>query len=191
VNDPFVTFSDWYAEARRDPPSNPDIVALASATIQGRPSVRMVFYRGIREGGFSFFTNYESRKGLEFQTNPQGAMVFYWPHLGRQVRIEGSVTRLSHVESDAYFEARPIESQVRAVVSRQSRPLTAPEEFWRELADVGRSSEGKQIVRPETWGGFKLDPAVFEFWTRGEYRRHHRMLFTKDGDAWKSSRLYP
>jgi pyridoxamine 5'-phosphate oxidase len=191
VNDPFVTFSEWYAEARKDPPSNPDIVALASATIQGRPSVRMVFYRGIREGGFSFFTNYESRKGVEFQTNPQGAMVFYWSHLGRQVRIEGSVTRLSHVESDAYFESRPIESQVTAIVSRQSRPLTEPEEFWRELADLEHSSQGKQIARPETWGGFKLDPVVFEFWTRGEDRRHHRMLFTKDGDAWESSRLYP
>src|SRR5436190_17963303 len=101
MTDPFVLFAEWYAETQKEPPVSPDVVALASATKDGRPSVRMVFYRGIREGGFSFFTNYESRKGSELYPNPYAAMTFYWPHLNRQVRLEGAVERLSAMESDA------------------------------------------------------------------------------------------
>src|SRR5690348_7912809 len=123
MSDPFVIFSEWYAEARVGTRINPDIVALASATKDGRPSVRMVFYRGIRNGGFSFFTNYESRKGSEFAENPFGAIAFYWPHLGKQVRIEGPVERLSPEESDSYFQSRPFQSQITTVLSRQSRSL--------------------------------------------------------------------
>src|SRR5262245_24649381 len=107
MSNPFVLFAEWYAEAIREPAVNPDTVALATATRDGRPSVRMVFYRGIREGGFSFFTNYESRKGRELAENPFAALAFYWPHLGKQVRVEGAVEQLSVQESDAYFRARP------------------------------------------------------------------------------------
>jgi len=191
MTDPFVLFAEWYAEAQKEPPVNPDIVALASATKDGRPSVRMVFYRGMREGGFSFFTNYESRKGSEFQTNPYAAMTFYWPHLNRQVRIEGSVERLSAAESDAYFASRSFESQVTAVVSRQSRPLIDSNKFLNDIANLEQNFAGKKVPRPDSWGGFKLVPVTIEFWRRGEHRRHNRTVYKKEGDLWKILRLYP
>ncbi len=133
MSNPFVIFSQWYAKAIEGTPVNPDIVALASATKDGRPSVRMVFYRGIREGGLSFFTNYESRKGRELLENPFAALVFHWPGLGRQVRIEGSAEQLSPKESDDYFGSRPLQSQVTAAISVQSRPLLDAQKFRRQL----------------------------------------------------------
>jgi len=191
MSDPLVLFLEWHAEARREPPINPDAVALATATPGGRPSARIVFYRGIREGGFSFFTNYDSRKGRELAENPFGALAFYWPHLGRQVRVEGAVVRLSAEESDAYFQSRSFESQVTAVVSRQSQPLEDADEFQAEVRELENSNAGKQVLRPGNWGGFKLMPEVFEFWTRGEHRRHERIVYRREGDAWRRSRLYP
>lgn len=191
MNNPFSIFSHWYAEASANAPINPDIVALASATKEGRPSVRMVFYRGIRHGGFSFFTNYESRKGCEFAENPFGAMAFYWPHLGKQIRIEGPVERLSLEESDSYFQSRPFQSQITAVVSRQSRPLQDTSRFHANLIALGDAYSGKPVLRPPNWGGFKLMPEAFEFWTRGEHRRHDRVLYTKEGQGWNVIRLYP
>jgi pyridoxamine 5'-phosphate oxidase len=189
--DPFVKFADWYDEAQKDPSINPDIVALASATKDGQPSVRMVYYRGIREGGFSFFTNYKSRKGLDFSENPRAAMAFYWPHLGRQVRVEGRVQRLSAEESDSYFRSRPFQSQITAVVSRQSHSLSDPNELRIQLANLEQSFLGKPIVRPEYWGGFKIVPLLFEFWLRGDHRRHDRLLYKKNGEGWEATRLYP
>jgi pyridoxamine 5'-phosphate oxidase len=189
--DPFVRFSDWYDEAQKDPPFSPDIVALASATKDGRPSVRMVFYRGIREGGLSFFTNYESRKGHEFIENPRAAMAFYWPHRARQVRVEGSVERLSAEESDSYFRSRPFQSQITALVSRQSRAVPDQNGFHIQLANLEQSFCGKQILRPKYWGGFKIVPVLFEFWIRGAHRRHDRVVYKKDGEAWDATRLYP
>src|SRR5262245_20830799 len=116
--DPIRIFSNWYADAQRGALMDPDILALATTSKKARPSVRMVLYRGIREGGFSFFTNYESRKGLELSENPFAAMAFYWPHLGKQVRIEGQVQRLSPIESDAYLEQRPCLSHITAAATR-------------------------------------------------------------------------
>ncbi len=184
-------FSSWYAEAQREAPIDPNIVALATATESGRPSVRMVFYRGIREGGFSFFTNYESRKGRELAANAFAAMAFYWPHLGRQVRIEGSVNRLSAKESDSYFVSRSFGSHITAVASRQSRPMLDENEFTRQLTHLEQLSAGKQTARPDEWGGLKILPSVFEFWIRGEHRRHKRILYTKEGKLWSAIRLYP
>lgn len=188
MSDPFVIFSSWYEEAKNGAPVDPDAVALASADNQGRPSVRMVLYRGFREGGFSFFTNYESRKGRELSENPFAAMVFYWSHLGRQVRVEGPTERLSASESDSYFQQRPLESQVTASVSRQSRPLLDETEFVARLDEAKRTLP---IVRPAEWGGFKLVPVRYEFWIHGEHRRHSRTLFEKAESGWKESRLYP
>src|SRR5436190_17546105 len=191
MTDPFVLFAEWYAETQKEPLVNPDIVALASATKDGRPSLRMVFYRGIREGGFSFFTNYESRKGCELSENPIAAMAFYWPHLGKQIRIEGSVERLSPEESDSYFQTRPFQSQITAAVSLQSRPLRDARRFCAQLIALEKSYRGKKVLRPGNWGGFKIMPDVFEFWTHGEHRRHDRMLYQKKGQRWKAIRLYP
>jgi pyridoxamine 5'-phosphate oxidase len=189
--DPFALFSDWYQEAQRGALVDPDIMALATSDKQGHPSVRMVLYRGLRAGGFSFFTNYESRKGSELSANPFAAVAFYWAHLGRQVRIEGQVERLSSYESDAYFQQRPVGSQVTAAVSRQSRPLLSDAEFVSELREFERLHEGKPIPRPDVWGGFKLMPARFEFWIHRDDRRHHRTLFEREGEGWNTSRLYP
>ena len=163
---------------------DPDVVALATATSQGQPSVRMVLYRGIREGGLSFFTNYESRKGRELTENPFAAMAFYWVHLGKQVRIEGRVERLSAAESDGYFQQRPFLSRVTAIVSRQSLPMLDEGQFLEQLAETEQSTNANDIRRPSNWGGFKLIPSLFEFWTHADYRRHRRVLYEKSGAAW-------
>jgi len=188
--DPFAVFSSWYEEAQRDAPVNPNIVALASATRDGRPSVRMVFYRGFREAGFSFFTNYESRKGRELADNPFAAMVFYWSHLGKQVRIEGQVARLSPDESDSYFQQRPFESQVTANLSRQSRPLPDEAEFIAQLAEA-ENADRTSVLRSPDWGGFKLEPSLYEFWIHQDHRRHKRLQYEQSEGVWRESRLYP
>jgi pyridoxamine 5'-phosphate oxidase len=189
--DPFALFSEWYQEAQRGAPADPDAVALATSDKDGHPSVRMVLYRGFREGGFSFFTNYESRKGRELAENPFAAIVFYWAHLGKQVRIEGRTERLSPAESDEYFRQRPVGSQITAAASRQSHPLLNEEEFISEIRDLERLHRGQPVPRPESWGGYTLIPSRYEFWIHRDDRRHHRTLFEKDGDGWRSSRLYP
>ena len=186
--DPYVLFSNWFADARNGAVIDPDVVALACADKHGRPSVRMVLYRGFREGGFSFFTYYESRKGRELEENPFAAMVFYWPHIGKQLRIEGPTVRLSAAESDSYFRQRPLESQITTAASRQSRPLLDEDEFLARVREIGRT---QPIARPAEWGGFKLVPERYEFWIHGEHRRHSRTLFEKRGDMWEESRLYP
>jgi pyridoxamine 5'-phosphate oxidase len=188
--DPYAVFAAWYEEAGGEP-SRRDIIALATATRDGRPSVRMVFYRGMREGGFSFFTNYESRKGREMEENRFAAIVFYWAHLGKQVRIEGEVQRLSAAESDRYFAARPFQSRITATLSRQSRPLSDEAAFVDELRLAERELHDQPVPRPENWGGFKLVPSLFEFWTRGDHRRHHRIVFGKAVGRWIASHLYP
>jgi pyridoxamine 5'-phosphate oxidase len=190
MNDPIQMFLKWYAEVEADPLASPEVAALATASKDGRPSVRMVLYRGMREGGLSFFTNYQSRKGRELAENPFAAIVFYWPP-DRQVRIEGAVERLSAAESDAYFHARPRDSQVSAAISRQSAELIDEEAFIRDLDALDRSTMGRPIRRPEMWGGFKLIPSSIEFWVRGDHRRHQRTRFDKAGDGWTVKRLYP
>src|SRR4029077_8941963 len=136
---PIDVFLTWYEEAKCDAPIDPDTIALATATPEGRPSVRMVLFRGLREGGFSFFTNYQSRKGLELSENPFAAIVFYWAHLGKQVRIEGAVERVSPEASDTYFRQRPLLSQITANVSLQSRPMPDEGEFLKRLEEVEES----------------------------------------------------
>jgi pyridoxamine 5'-phosphate oxidase len=187
--DPIELFLNWYREAASDPGCNPDVVALATATRYGRPSVRFLYFRGIREGGFSFFTGYESRKGQELLENPFASMAFYWPGPGRQVRVEGLVDRLSSESSDEYWNSRPRESQVSGTVSRQSQPLTDEAAYLAELDRLERS--GDPVPRPSNWGGFKIIPAAFEFWTHGEHRRHLRFRFERKGELWSATRLYP
>jgi pyridoxamine 5'-phosphate oxidase len=192
MHDPIEMFLSWCREAEADRETTPEVAALASASRDGRPSVRMVLYRGMREGGLSFFTNYESRKGRDLTENPYAAMVFYWPRLNKQVRVEGTVERLSAEESDRYFHARPRESQATAALSRQSQILDDESMFVADLAKLDDAlSRGKPIERPPNWGGFKIIPSSFEFWVRGDHRRHQRTRFEKSGDGWTMSRLYP
>jgi pyridoxamine 5'-phosphate oxidase len=191
TRDPFAIFAKWHKQAQENVADNPDVIALASADKMGRPSVRFVFYRGIRENGFSFFTNYESRKGRELSENPVAAIAFLWPHLGKQVRIEGAVERLSNRESDSYFDTRSLESRVSATISHQSRPLNDRGKFLSELKHLEDTARLLPISRPEYWGGFKVVPARFEFWMRGEHRRHDRLVFEKHRESWTTQHLYP
>jgi pyridoxamine 5'-phosphate oxidase len=190
-DDPFKLFKSWYEEAGSDARPSRDAMALATATTEGRPSLRMVYFRGLRDGGFSFFTNYESRKGRELAENPFAAIVFYWAQIGRQLRVEGRVERLSPEESDHYFGGRPFQSQISAMFSKQSRVLSDETEFLEELDKAETSLKDQRIARPEYWGGFKLVPSLFEFWTRREHRRHLRVVYEKQRESWTKSSLYP
>jgi len=189
-DDPFAIFDNWYDDAKENALFDPDVMALATCSAAAKPSVRMVLFRGIREGGFSFFTNYESRKGQELTENPAAAVAFYWPHLGKQVRIEGRVERLSPNESDRYFQSRPIGSQITAAVSRQSRPLLNEREFLEQIRAVEQSSTDS-VPRPSQWGGYKLIPDRFEFWIHRDNRRHDRTAYVREQDSWVVSKLYP
>jgi pyridoxamine 5'-phosphate oxidase len=189
--DPFELFNNWYDEAGLAPLFDRNAVALATSTKGGSPSVRMVLFRGIREGGFSFFTNYESRKGRELSENPLAALTFYWPHLGKQVRVEGPVQKISSEESDRYFQSRPFDSQLSAMMSPQSRVLDDFKRFQEEMSDAARSLTGQTLRRPENWGGYAIIPTRIEFWTHGEFRRHERVVYEKSAEGWNVSRLYP
>jgi pyridoxamine 5'-phosphate oxidase len=192
MTDPMTLFLEWNEEARHAPLIDPDIIALATSTKDGRPSVRMVLYRGIREGGLSFFTNYQSRKGRELAENPAAAIVFYWPHLGKQVRVEGQVERLSSTGSDLYFHERPPQSRITSLVSKQSQPMPDEDEFLSQLSEAWQlMNDTGWIARPSHWGGFKLLPDLYEFWIHGDHRRHRRILFEKRRELWEQSRLYP
>jgi pyridoxamine 5'-phosphate oxidase len=189
-DDPLAIFENWYDDARKNAPFDPDVMALATCSAAGKPSVRMVLFRGMREGGFSFFTNYESRKGEELLENPNAAVAFYWPHLGKQIRIEGRVERLSPGESDRYFQSRPLGSQITAAVSRQSRPLLNEHEFLGEIDGLEESGT-RSVPRPESWGGYRLIAERFEFWIHRDNRRHDRTVFVRDHDRWVAGKLYP
>ena len=191
TTEPFAIFDEWYQAALENDPIAADVMVLASSSPDGRPSCRMISYRGIREGGFSFFTNYESRKGIELDENPFVALVFYWPHIGKQVRVEGRTERLSASESDRYFRQRSLASQLTALVSPQSRSMPSENELNVRLTAYKGTSPQDPPPRPSYWGGFKVIPGRFEFWTHGDYRRHHRMVFESDSGMWKRMFLYP
>ncbi len=168
-------------------------MALATATADGVPSSRMVLLKEISQGGFVFYTNYESRKGLELAKNARAAMTFYWKTLQRQVRIEGRITRVSREESEAYFHSRPRGSQAGAWASRQDAIIDSRETLIAKLQEIEKSYEGKEIPLPPWWGGFRLLPLVIEFWTGQPSRLHDRFRFTRDepGVAWRIDRLSP
>jgi pyridoxamine 5'-phosphate oxidase len=164
-------------------------MTLATADGEGRPSARMVLLKGADERGFTFFTGYESRKGRELESNPRAALVFYWRPLGRQVRVEGTVRRLTPAESDEYWATRPVRSRAAAAASRQSEPLASreelEEEFERQLALGGPQ-------RPERWGGYVLEPDAIELWQHRDDRLHERLRFTRAREGgWSEELLAP
>lgn len=189
--DPFRQFAAWLEAARDAGEHEPEAMTLATASPDGAPSARMVLLRGHGPGGFALFTNYESRKARELDANPRAALVFHWPSLGRQIRVEGTVARTPARESDAYFATRPRGSQIGAWASAQSRPIPDRDALEAQAAEVGRRHGDAPIPRPAHWGGYRLTATAFEFWQHGEDRLHDRFRYLPDGDAWTIERLAP
>jgi pyridoxamine 5'-phosphate oxidase len=189
-DDPIALFQIWMAAAVKTEPNDPDAVALATATPDGAPSVRMVLMKRLDARGFSFYTNAESQKGRELSANPRAAMCFHWKTQRRQVRIQGTVQQLPPEDADAYFNSRSRMSRIGALASAQSRPLASRaqlEEAAKELA----ARYPDQVPRPEYWRGYVLAPERIEFWQEGEYRLHDRIVFTLIDGGWQKNRLFP
>jgi len=186
--DPLALFREWFEEARAAGVEVPEAMTLATVDAEGRPSARMLLLKGADEGGFTFFTGYESRKGRELEANPRAALVFYWRPLGRQVRVEGTVRRLSAEESDAYWATRPPRSRAAAAASRQSEPIANREELE---AEFERLLPGEEVPRPERWGGYVLEPEAIELWQHRDDRLHERLRFTRAREGWRTEHLAP
>ena len=190
--DPFVQFQRWLDDVQAANVIDWQVMSLATATRDGRPSVRVVYLRGWDERGFLFYTNYDSRKGRELADNPQAAAVLYWKELERQVRIEGTVVRASDAESDAYFAGRPRESCLGAWVSLQSQPLADRETLERRTAEFDAKFASGPIPRPPNWGGYRLMAESVEFWQGGVARLHDRLIYQRQPEGtWRLQRLFP
>lgn len=189
--EPFDLFTRWYAEARASEPRDANAMTLATADAEGRPAARLVLLKAADERGFAFYTNLESRKGGELAANPQAALCFHWKSLGRQVRIEGVVERVSDAEADAYFASRPRDSQIGAWASDQSRPLESRAELERRVAQGEARFGSDPVPRPPYWSGFRVVPHRLEFWQEQPFRLHDRILYVRDGTGWRTGRLFP
>jgi pyridoxamine 5'-phosphate oxidase len=191
ADDPFAVFATWFAEAQEKELNDPDAMAIATATADGRPSVRMVLLRRHGPDGFGFFTNLESRKGREIAANPWGAMCIHWKSLRKQVRAEGRLEALSGADADEYFASRSRDSRIGSWASEQSRPLDRRETFEARVAAMQERFAEEDVPRPPHWSGFRLVPDAIEFWEDRAFRLHHRRLFTRTGDGWGEGLLYP
>jgi len=190
-SDPFPLFDEWFAEARASEPNDPEAMALATADAGGRPSVRMVLLKGHGPDGFLFYTNEQSAKGEQLAANPCAALLFHWKSLRRQVRVEGSVERVSDAQADAYFASRARDSQLGAWASDQSRPLDRRETFEQRFEEIARRFAGQEVPRPPHWGGYRVTPERIEFWSDRPHRLHERRLFIREVGGWREVLLYP
>jgi pyridoxamine 5'-phosphate oxidase len=190
--DPIALFSRWFDEALAAKIAEPNAMVLATADAGGAPSARVMLLKGFDQRGFAFFTNYESRKGRDLQGNPRGAMLFFWQPLERQVRIEGSIERVSREESEEYFHSRPRLAQIGAWVSKQSSVISSRRELDKRAMEMVLRYAVGEIPLPDFWGGFRLLPATIEFWQGRPSRLHDRLLYSKqEGGAWTIERLSP
>lgn len=189
--DPLALWRDWYDQACAREPSVPDAFALATATRDGRPSVRMLLVKGVDGAGFVFYTNLESRKGEDLAANPHAAMCFHWKSLGRQVRVEGGIEALPDEVADAYFASRDRGSRIGAWASSQSRPLESREALEARVAAVEARFGAGEVPRPGHWSGFRLVPRRIEFWEERPSRLHDRLEYRREGGDWTVRRLYP
>ena len=190
-SDPIAQFRRWFGEALAADLHEPNAMILATATPEGRPSARVVLLKGFDERGFVFYTNYEGRKGAELEANPYCALVFYWAELERQVRVEGHARRVTEKEADEYFRSRPRGSQLGARVSEQSRPVGGREALEEKLRWLEAEYEGREVLRPQFWGGYRVEPDSIEFWQGRENRLHDRLLYRLSDGEWGRERLQP
>jgi pyridoxamine 5'-phosphate oxidase len=188
---PFELFQAWFEAARESGIFEPNAMALATSTADGRPSVRMVLLKEVDERGFVFFTNYESRKAAEIEANPHVALVLHWSVLERQIRVTGPVVRISPEESFAYFSSRGRGSRIGAWASTQSRPLPDRTELEARVAEMKNRFPDGDIPLPPFWGGYRVEPETIEFWQGKADRLHDRLVFERVDGAWNSHRLYP
>jgi len=191
TDDPFALFATWFAEAEKSEPNDPNGMALATATADGRPSLRMVLLKGFDDQGFVFYTNLESRKGQELRANQAVALLFHWKSLRRQIRIEGNASPVTDAEADEYFASRPRLSRLGAWASDQSRPLESRAALAAKVAALEVRYAVAAIPRPPHWSGFRVRPDAFEFWQDMPFRLHDRTIFTPSGDGWATHKIYP
>jgi pyridoxamine 5'-phosphate oxidase len=189
--EPWSIFHRWMAEAEGSEPNDPTAMALATVDAEGLPNVRMVLLKGADERGFVFYTNVESQKGRELATNPKAALLFHWKSLRRQIRARGAVTPVTDEEADAYFRSRPRDSRIGAWASQQSRPLESRFALEKAVAFYGAKHAIGEVPRPPYWSGFRITPVSFEFWQDKPFRLHDRLVFTRRGEGWEKTRLYP
>ena len=190
--DPIQQFKRWFDDAVRSKLQQPDAMVLATTRPDGAPAARMVLLKSVDERGFVFYTNYNSHKGTDLAATPQAALVFYWPQLNRQVRIEGTVTKVANEESDAYFASRPRESQLSALTSNQSQIITSRAELDRRFEQLKKEYENRPVPRPAHWGGYRVYHETIEFWQSRFARLNDRVRYSRlpSGD-WKKERLQP
>jgi pyridoxamine 5'-phosphate oxidase len=189
--DPYGHFARWYAEARAAEPSDPNAFALATATPDARPSVRIVLLKAWDERGFVFYTNLESRKGQELAANPRAHMDFHWKSLKRQVRVDGVCELVDKAEADAYFAGRPRASQIGAWASDQSRPLADRATFEARIAEAEACWAGQPVPRPPLWSGWRIVPSKIEFWQDRDNRLHEREVYSRTHSRWDIGLVYP
>lgn len=189
--DPFKQFSVWFEQALSSEVMEPNAMSLATASTEGKPSVRIVLLKGFDNQCFRFFTNYNSRKGQELQQNTNAALCFYWPELERQVRIEGEVNKISREESIAYFNQRPRLSRLGALASDQSSTVSSRKELEKKFKELQETYDDGPIPTPDYWGGFCLTPSAVEFWQGRKGRLHDRLLYERNSEGWSIRRLAP
>jgi pyridoxamine 5'-phosphate oxidase len=191
TTDPFTIFRDWYQEAINAGIKDPTIMTLATVDGEGNPSARIVLLKSFDEKGFVFYTNYQSRKGMDLEQHPRAALVLHWRETGCQVRVEGITEKLPASASDRYFESRSRGSQLGAWASEQSSEITSRASLDESLEKWALEFRDQPVPRPPNWGGYRVTPDKIEFWSDRENRLHERMLFEKDGQGWVSKRLAP
>ncbi|WP_432711652.1 pyridoxamine 5'-phosphate oxidase [Pedobacter sp.] len=188
---PIVQFMVWFTDAMEAKTFEPNVMTLATADRTGKPSARIVLLKGFNEEGFTFYTNYQSHKGKELEENPQAALVFFWAELERQVRIEGTVTKIDPEVSDQYFHSRPLGSQIGAIASPQSSIIENRYILENKVKDLTEQLQNKAIERPEHWGGYLVKPTLIEFWQGRPSRLHDRINYELVNGNWNINRLAP
>ena len=189
--DPLLQFNRWFAEAVAAQVPEPNAMTLATVDAEGRPSARIVLLKDAADGAFTFYTNYASRKGRELAARPLAALLFFWPELERQVRIEGAISLSDDAAADRYFASRPRLSRLGAWASPQSEPLPDRAALEARFAAAAERFPGEEVARPPHWGGYRLVPAYFEYWQGRRSRLHDRIVYRRSGTAWQIGRLAP